>query len=75
MAGPGGRQGQKIGAKRALIGSAIGPERSSRLPIGSEALVVRHRVLDDKSLDPLRMGQGHAITYRAAVVLHVRGVA
>ncbi len=36
---------------------------------------MRHRVLDDESLDPLRMGQGHAKTHRAAVILHVQRVA
>jgi len=36
---------------------------------------VRHRVLDDESLDPVRMGQGHAKTHGAAVILHVKRVA
>jgi len=36
---------------------------------------VRHRVLGDESLDPFRMGQGHAKTHRAAVILHVERVA
>src|SRR5437868_8035510 len=36
---------------------------------------MRHRVLDDESLDPVRMGQGHAKTNRAAVILHVKGIA
>jgi hypothetical protein len=36
---------------------------------------VRHCVLDNESLDPVRMGQGHAKTHRAAVILHVKGVA
>jgi hypothetical protein len=36
---------------------------------------VRHGVLDDERLDPVRMGQGHAKTHGAAVVLHVQRVA
>jgi hypothetical protein len=36
---------------------------------------VRHRVLDDQSLDPFRIGQGHAKTHRATVILHVKRVA
>ena len=36
---------------------------------------MRHCVLDDKSLDPLRVRQGHAKPYRAAVILHVECVA
>jgi len=36
---------------------------------------VRHRVLDDERLDPVRMGQGHAEAHRAAVILHVERVA
>jgi len=36
------------------------------------AVVVRHSVLDDESLDPIRMGQHHAKTNGAAVILHVK---
>jgi len=32
-------------------------------------------VLNDESLDPVRMGQGHAKTHEAAVILHVQRVA
>src|SRR5262249_30078418 len=45
------------------------------LPIRPQAFVVRHRVLDDQSLDPVRMCQGHAKTHWAAVILHVKRVA
>ena len=36
---------------------------------------MRHRVLNDERLDPLGMSQGHAKTNRAAVILHVKGIA
>ena len=36
---------------------------------------MRHSVLDDESLDSIRMGQGHAKTHGAAVILHVKRVA
>ena len=36
---------------------------------------MRYSVLDDESLDPVRMGQGHAKTHAAAVILHVERVA
>ena len=75
MARPRRRQRQEICAKRAFVGSAIGPKGPPRLPIRSQAFVVRHSVLDDESLDPVRMRQGHAKTHRAAVILHVKRVA
>src|SRR5207248_11421628 len=56
------RQRQEICAKRAFVGSAIGPKGPPRLPIRPQAFVVRHSVLDDERLDALRMGQGHAKT-------------
>jgi len=31
---------------------------------------VRHSILDDEALDSVRMGQGHAKTHGAAVILH-----
>ena len=34
-----------------------------------------HSVLDNESLAPVRMGQGHAKTHKAAVILHVKRVA
>jgi hypothetical protein len=40
-----------------------------------QTFVVRHSVLDDESLDPVRMGQGHAKTHGASVILHVKRVA
>jgi hypothetical protein len=75
MARPRGRQRQQICAKRAFVGSAIGPKSPPRLPIRPQAFVVRHRVLDDESLHPVRIRQGHAKTHRAAVILHVKRVA
>ena len=36
---------------------------------------MRHGVLNDECLDPVRMGQGHAKTHGAAVILHVKRVA
>jgi hypothetical protein len=36
---------------------------------------VCHSILDDESLDPVRVRQGHAETHRAAVVLYVKRVA
>ena len=36
---------------------------------------MRHSVLNDERLDPVRMSQGHAKTNGAAVILHVKRVA
>ena len=36
---------------------------------------MRHSVLDDESLDPVRVGQGHPKTHGPAVILHVKRVA
>jgi len=44
-------------------------------PIRPQTFVVRHSVLDDESVDPIRMGQGHAKTHGASVILHVKRVA
>jgi hypothetical protein len=68
-------QRQEISAKRVFVGSAIGPKGSAWLPNRSQAFVVCHRVLDDESLNAVRMGQGHAKTHGTAVVLHVERVA
>ena len=35
---------------------------------------MRHRVLDDERLDPVRMGQGHAKPDRSTVILDVERV-
>ena len=43
--------------------------------VRAETFVVRYCVLHDESIDPLRVGQGHAKAHRAAVVLHVQRVA
>ena len=75
MARPRRRQRQEIGAKRAFVGRAIGPKGPPRLPMRPQAFVVRHSVLDDEILDPVQMGQGHAKTHGAAVILHVQRVA
>jgi hypothetical protein len=53
------------------MGCPVGLKRSPRLPWRSQALVVRHCVLDNESLNPLRMRQGYAKTHGAAVILHV----
>ena len=66
---------RRLARSAALVGGAIGPKRTPRLPVRAQAVVVRHRVLNDKRLDTLRMRQRHAKTYRAAVVLHVQRVA
>lgn len=36
---------------------------------------MRHGILHDEGLDPIRMRQGHTIPHRSAVVLHVKCVA
>jgi hypothetical protein len=68
MARPGRRQGQEICAKRAFVGSAIGP-KGRRVFQFAPRPSLRHSVLDDESLDPVRLGQGHAKTHRASVIL------
>src|SRR6266850_3327395 len=55
MTRPRRRQRQEVCAKRAFVGSAIGPKRPPRPPVRPQAFVVRHRVLDDETLDPFRM--------------------
>ncbi len=75
MARPRRRQRQEIGAQRAFVGSAVGPKGPPRLPIRPQAVVVRHRVLNDERLDPVRIGQGHAKPHGAAVILHIQRVA
>jgi hypothetical protein len=55
--------------------SPIGPEGSSRFPQRAQALIVRHRVLDDERLDPVRISQRHPKTHGAAIVLHVKRIA
>src|SRR5438552_1927942 len=72
MARPRRLQRQEICAKRAFVSSAIGPKGAARLPIRSQTFVVRHSVLDNESLDPLRMCQRYAKTDGTAVVLHVK---
>ena len=71
------RRGQrhKIRAKGPLVGGTIGPKSTPCLPNRPQAFVVRHSVLDYESHDAARMGQGHAKTHRAAVILHVKRVA
>ena len=75
MARPRRLERQEIGAKRGFVGCAIGPERPTGFPVGSQPFVVRHGILDDESLNPVRMGQGHAKTHGAPVILHVKSVA
>ena len=75
MAGPRRRQRQEIGAQLAFVGSAICPKVPPRFPISPQAFVVRDSILDNQSVEPVRMGQGHTKTHGAAVILHVERVA
>jgi len=75
MARPRRLQRKEICAKRAFVGSAISPKGPPCFRIRRQSFVVRNSVLDDERLDPVRMGQGHAKTYGAAVILHVKRVA
>ena len=68
---PRGRQRQKIGAQRAFVSGAIGPKGTTGLPIRAQAFVMCDRILDDESFDAIGMGQDHAKTHRATVILHV----
>src|ERR1700689_193716 len=43
------RQREKICAQRGFVWSAIGPKGPSRLPILSQAVIVRDRILNDES--------------------------
>ena len=56
VARPRRRQRQKILTKRAFIGGAIGTKRPPQLPVRPKSFVVGHGILDDESLDSLRMG-------------------
>src|SRR5205807_10649289 len=53
----------------------VGPERPPRCPVRTKTFVVSDCVLNDESLYLLGMGQGHAKTHGAAVILHVKRVA
>src|SRR5258708_11145897 len=75
MACPRRLQRQQVGTKRAFVGGAIGPKCPTRLPDHAQTLVVRHSILDYETLDSVRMGQGHAKTHVAPVILHVKRVA
>ena len=75
MAGAGCREGEKIGAKGALVGGAIRPKGAARLPDCAQTLVMRDRVLNDQRLDPLRMRERHAEADRAPVILHIERIA
>ena len=75
MARPRRRQRQEICAKRAFVGRSIRPKGPPCFPIRPQTFVVRDCVLDDESLDSVRMGQCHAKAHGAAVILHVKCVA
>ena len=59
---------EQIRAQRALVGRAISPKGSSRLPIHAQAFVMSHCVLNDESFHALRVRQDHAKTHRPAIV-------
>ena len=73
VAGLRGCKRQEIGAQRAFVRSAIGPKGAPRFPVLSETGVVCDRVLDDESIDSVRVGQDHAKADGATVILHVEG--
>src|SRR6266446_2234520 len=75
MARPRRLQRQEVGTKRAFVGGAVGPKGPTRLPDRAQAFVVRRSILDNETLDSIRMRQGHAKTHGAAVILHVKRVA
>src|SRR5579864_4537867 len=75
VAGLRGCKREEIRAQRAFVGGAIGPEGASRFPVLAETGVVCYRILDDESLDSLRVGQDHAKADGATVILHVEGEA
>src|SRR5258707_5145527 len=75
MARPRRLQRQEVGTKRAFVGDAVGPKGPTRLPDRTQTLIVRYSILDYETLDSVRMGQGHAKTHGAAVILHVKRVA
>jgi len=53
----------------------VRPECPAGCPVRSQPFVVRHSVLDDESLNSLRVCQGHAKANRLTVVLHIKRVA
>src|ERR1700736_2786726 len=75
MARPRSLQRKEVGTKRGFVGGAVGPKGPTRLPVRPKAFVVRHSILDDETLDSIRMDQSHAKTHWATVVLHVKRVA
>src|SRR5580704_6068318 len=68
-------QRQKICAKRGFVRRAIFPELAPGLPIRAQSFVMCDGVLNNESFYALRMRKRHAKTDRAAVILHVKGVA
>src|SRR6266446_4698098 len=75
MARPCRLQRQQVGSKCVFVGGAVGPKGPTRFPDSTQTLVVRHSILDYETLDSGWMGQGHAKTHGAAVILHVKRVA
>src|SRR5579862_500127 len=70
-----GLERQEICAQCDLVDGAICPKSPACFPICTQAVVVGDGVLDDKSLNPLRMCQRHAKPDRATVILHIERVA
>src|SRR5216683_3964147 len=75
MARPRSRERQEVCAKRTLVTGAICPKGPACFPNRSQTFVVRNGVLNNERLDSVRMGQGHAKTHGAAVILQVKRVA
>jgi len=72
MARPRCRERQQVLAQRFFMRRPILPECPPRCPARAQSFVMRHRVLNNKSLNAIWMLQGHAKAYRAAVILHVK---
>src|SRR5882762_4772973 len=75
MARPCRLQRQHVGSKCVFVGGAVGPKGPTRFADSTQTLVVRHSILDYETLDSGWMGQGHAKTHGAAVILYVKRVA
>jgi hypothetical protein len=58
-----------------FVSKAIRPKSTPCCPVASQPFVVRQSVLDDESLNPVRMGQGHSKADGPSVMLRVKRLA
>ena len=70
-----GCQRQQVFAQSFFMRRPVRPKCPAGCPVRSQPFVVRHSILDDESLNSLRVCQDHAKANRPSVVLHIKRVA